>query len=102
MKQQSPYYAVIFTASRTENLDGYKEMSEKLYLLAKDQPGFLGIESVDGEFEITISYWKDLESIAKWKSHPVHITAQSAGAKSFYKNYKFKITKVEREFEWEK
>ncbi len=65
MKQQPPYYAVIFTASRTENLDGYKEMSEKLYLLAKDQLGFLGIESVDGEFEITISYWKDLESIAK-------------------------------------
>ena len=60
-----PYYAVIFTATQTAKMDGYSEMSKKLYGLASTQPGFLGIESVDGEYEITISYWTDLDSISK-------------------------------------
>ena len=102
MTPNTTYYAVIFTANRTKNIDGYKEMSENLYSIAKDQPGFLGIESVEGDFEITISYWKDLNSITKWKSHPAHIEAQTLGAKSWHKDYKVKITKVEREYTWEK
>ena len=53
-----------FTVNRTNNTVGYKEMSEKLYSPAIDQPSFLGIESVDGKFEITISYWIDLKSIS--------------------------------------
>ena len=77
----------MLTAIRNENLNGCKEMYKKLYLLAKHQPGFIGMESVAGDFEITISYCKDLESIANWKSHPAHIEAQ------------IKISKVERECE---
>lgn len=75
-------------------------MSEKPYLLAKDQSSFLGIESVDGEFGRTISYWKYLESIAKWESHPTHIEKHAAGIKSFFKSYKVKISMAERDYEW--
>ena len=51
-----PYYAVIFTADQTADKTGYKQMSDKLNVIAKSQPGFLGIESVEGNSEITISY----------------------------------------------
>ena len=49
-----PYYAVIFTAELTADQTGYKKMSDKLNAIAESQPGFLGIESVDGESEITM------------------------------------------------
>tara|TARA_Y100000739_G_C20577956_1_gene451263 strand:+ start:981 stop:1280 length:300 start_codon:yes stop_codon:yes gene_type:complete len=93
-----PYCAVIFTADQTADKSGYKQMSERLYALAQTQPGFLGIESVDGDFEITISYWKDLESIAQWKAHTEHLKAQKLRPQKWYKNYKVRITKVEREY----
>lgn len=56
-----PYYAVIFTSVRTEGEDqGYGKMAEQMVELAKQQPGFLGVESVRDAngFGITVSYWE--------------------------------------------
>ena len=58
-----PYYAVIFTSVKTDNDPGYSEMAEKMIELAQKQEGFLGIESAREELGITVSYWRDLESI---------------------------------------
>ncbi len=58
-----PYDAVIFTTLRTEVNDGYQEMAEKMEELAQMQDGFLGMESSRNVWGITISYWRDLESI---------------------------------------
>ena len=44
-----PYYAVIFTSIRTEGDGGYDHMSSSMMNLVKDQPGFLGVESVRKE-----------------------------------------------------
>ena len=98
MNLQPPYYAVIFTANRSENLKGYKELSEKLFNIAQTQSGFLGIESAGVDFEITVSYWKDLESISAWKANPDHIVGQTLGSRTWYKNDKVRIAKVEREY----
>lgn len=43
-----PYYAVIFTNQRTEGDHGYGETADRMVELARQQPGFLGIESVRG------------------------------------------------------
>ena len=59
----TPYYAVIFTTTRTEGDNGYAAMAQHMEELAKLQPGYLGIESAREETGITVSYWKDLESI---------------------------------------
>lgn len=75
-----PYYAVIFTSIRTKEDDaGYLEMATKMEQLAQQQDGFLGIESARNEMGITVSYWKDLESIKKWKQNFDHIEAQVKG-----------------------
>ena len=58
-----PYYAVIFTSTRTAVDDGYAEMATKMVELAQQQEGFLGIESARNDIGITVSYWRDLESI---------------------------------------
>ena len=60
------YFAVIFTAQRTlSDEDMYSLTSERMVDLAQQQPGFLGLESVRAEdgIGITVSYWRDRESI---------------------------------------
>lgn len=100
MKDQTftPYYAVIFTSERTEVDDDYSEINEQLETLAKNQDGFLGVESTRNEIGISVSYWRDLESIKKWKSKTEHLLAQEKGRKNWYKYYKVRIAKVEREY----
>jgi len=43
-----PYYAVIFTSTRTTVDDGYGEVADRMVALAAQQPGFLGVESTRG------------------------------------------------------
>ena len=93
-----PYYAVIFTSTRTEKEDGYGEMAARMVELAQQQPGFLGIESAREELGITVSYWADLEAIKKWKANSEHLQAQKSGRKSWYDSFKVRISKVERDY----
>ena len=46
---EPPYYAVIFTTIANENLEGYLETAERMEELAREQNGFLGIESARKE-----------------------------------------------------
>jgi heme-degrading monooxygenase HmoA len=63
-----PYYAVILTSIRTSSdSEGYLEMALKMEELARQQDGFLGVESAREDIGITVSYWKDLASIKNWK-----------------------------------
>ena len=94
------YYAVIFTSTRTEAEAGYAEMAIKMVELAKAQPGYLGMESARSEIGITVSYWESLEAIKNWKANMEHIEAQEKGKTTWYKNYKVRIAKVEREYEF--
>lgn len=95
------YYAVIFTSVQSANIEGYTEMSIKMEALAKKQEGFLGIESARSDVGITVSYWRSLEDIKAWKSNIEHLEAQAMGRKKWYKNYKVRICKVEREYSFD-
>lgn len=93
-----PYYAVIFTSLKREETKGYKEMAEKMEELAKQQPGYLGFESTRNEIGISVSYWKDLESIKNWKNNSEHLLAQQLGKTKWYEHYSIRIAKVERDY----
>ncbi len=94
-----PYYAVIFTSLLSENTKGYHQMAEQMENLAKQQQGFLGIESARDNLGITVSYWKTLEDIKKWQANSEHLLAQKLGKEQWYQWYKVRICKVEREYE---
>lgn len=64
-KNFKPYYAVMFTSLKNEDDTGYTEMALKMEQLAKEQPGFMGLESARNEIGITVSYWESLEAIAQ-------------------------------------
>lgn len=93
-----PYYAVIFSSTRTEGENGYGETANRMVELAEQQPGFLGIESAREEVGITVSYWADLESIKNWKANTEHLEAQKNGRKLWYDTFKLRIAKVERDY----
>ena len=97
-----PYYAVIFTSVKTVNDLGYSEMAEKMIELAQKQEGFLGIESAREELGITVSYWKDLESIKNWKNNLDHSVAREKGKTDWYSAFKTRISLVERDYDFKK
>ena len=97
-----PYYAVIFTSVRTEGDAGYSLMAEEMVKLAIQQPGFLGVESAREEIGITVSYWRDLESIAGWKANIEHKNARQIGRQVWYRAFKVRISKVERDYNFYK
>ena len=97
-----PYYAVIFTSILSEQKKGYDTMANRMELLAKQQPGFLGMDTARSEMGITISYWEDLNAIDLWKSNLDHKNAQKLGKKKWYQNYRVRICRVEREYSFEK
>lgn len=97
----TPYYAVIFTSIRTEGNNGYAAMADAMDKLAKQQEGYLGIESARNEIGITVSYWQSLDAIRNWKANADHAIAQKYGREKWYANYKVRICKVERDYEFE-
>jgi heme-degrading monooxygenase HmoA len=96
-----PYYAVIFTSIRTEGDSGYSKMADEMEKLVATQPGFLGFESARNDMGITVSYWKDLESVRNWKENNSHTIAREKGRISWYRNYKVRIAKVESDYGFE-
>ena len=97
-----PYYAVIFTSTRTEIDNGYGEMADRMVELAATMPGYLGVESARSGVGITVSYWASLEAIRFWKLQTEHLFAQKMGREAWYVAYKTRICLVERDYGFEK
>ena len=95
-----PYYAVIFSTLRTNVDEGYLETAHRMEELAKLQDGYLGIESAREQLGITVSYWKSLDAIAKWKNDVEHTEAREQGRAIWYASYKLRICKVERDYDF--
>jgi len=97
-----PYYAVIFTSLRTDGDKGYAQMAEQMMNLAQMQDGFLGVESAREDLGITVSYWRDLDSIKKWKEQTDHKVAREKGRSDWYKRFKVRIALVESDYDFSK
>jgi len=98
------YYAVIFTSQRTNgDNEGYAKMADTIEGLAKQQPGFLRVESArnnEGQ-GITVSYWESLESIQHWKENAKHTVAQQLGKEKWYSHYHVEICQVMRAYSFQ-
>lgn len=97
-----PYYAVIFTSLKNGYSKEYDKTSERMVQLAKNQEGFLGVESARNDIGITVSYWDSLESIKKWKNNFEHKIARQKGKDEWYSEFKVRICLIERDYEFKK
>ncbi|MFI8824116.1 antibiotic biosynthesis monooxygenase family protein [Streptomyces sp. NPDC053431] len=97
---EPPYYTAVFTSIRPDDPEGYAETSARMNELVRDIPGFLGYESArtPGGIGITVAYFRDLEGIAAWRSHPEHLAAKEYGREHWYDSYRVHIGKVERTY----
>ena len=97
---EPPYYAVVFASTRTPGDNGYEETAERMAELGAKQPGFLGIDTARGPdgFGITVSYWRDEESIAAWRRDAEHTLARKRGHDTWYESVAVHVAKVERRY----
>lgn len=95
---EPPYYAVVFTSTRTRDQSGYAETAERMEELVKGVPGFLGMDhaSRPNGPAITVGYFRDAEAIEQWRTDVEHRAAQERGRAEWYENYTLHIAKVER------
>lgn len=99
---EPPYYAVIFANVRNPQPgDGYEIAADRMLELARNQPGYLGVDTVrEGEIGITVSYWRDEASIAQWKQHVEHTEAREEGRARWYERYVLRVARVERAYDF--
>lgn len=94
-----PYFAVIFTSIHSEvDEEAYRQSAQRMVELARQQPGYLGHESARDAVGITVSYWESEAAIQAWKTNSEHLEAQSNGIHSWYRHYRVRVCKVEREY----
>ena len=94
-----PYTAVIFTAVPGEDMIGYGATAADMLRLAAAQPGYLGVESAQGDgTEITVSYWTTHDAARAWKQVAEHLGAQRLGRERWYGSYRVRIATVDREY----
>lgn len=92
-------YAVIFTSQKSDSTEGYAEMNAAAYREATGIDGFLFEESsrqADG-FGVSVSYWRDMEAIDRWRNNALHRMAKEKGRSGWFDHYSIRICKVESE-----
>ena len=97
----APCYAVIFAAQRSAaDPEGYAATAARMVELAAQQEGYLGVESARGAdgFGITVSYWRSLEDIARWRAHAEHRAARETGNARWYEHYELRVVQVLRAY----
>lgn len=99
---EPPYTAVIFTSLRrdddSDGDDGYDTMAARMFELAAQQPGYLGVESARDGLGITVSYWSDDAAAAAWKQVAEHLVAQRRGRETWYSDYEVRVATVTRAY----
>jgi heme-degrading monooxygenase HmoA len=89
---------VLFRSKLVEDPEGYGEMAEEMESLARTMPGFVDVKSYkadDGE-RLTIVWWENEETLAKWREHARHRVAQRAGRELWYSYYRMDVAEVVR------
>src|SRR6266568_2851394 len=90
---------VLFRSKLVEEPAGYDEMAVEMENLARGMPGFIDVKSYkaeDGE-RLTIVWWENEETLAKWREHARHRVAQRAGREQWYAYYKMEVAEVVRQ-----
>ncbi len=96
--------AVIFISMRTDaDEDGYAEAASAMDSLARQQPGFIGIDSARGEdrLGITVSYWADERSAVAWRQNAEHAAVRALGRERWYAHYRLIVASVTRAYQWD-
>ena len=100
------YIAVIFTSTRRDSdHEEYAKWSGLMSEMVREIPGFLNSDSFrDPETRegVTIAYFENEEAVKTWREVSEHQEAQHLGREKFYSEYRVRIARVEREYDWKR
>jgi|SRR5581483_10091144 len=95
--------AVIFEFTpRDGRFSDYKALAEGLAEDVRKSEGFISIERFEsisnkGKF-VSLSFWRDEESVRKWRNLQKHREAQKKGRASIFESYRLRIAEVRRDY----
>ena len=95
--------AVIFEFTPIEGrFADYKALAEGLADDVSRAEGFISIERFEsisnkGKF-VSLSFWRDAESVRKWRNLQKHREAQKQGRGSIFQSYRLRIAEVQRDY----
>lgn len=96
-------YAVIFEVTPDpDRAPEYFELAAQLRPELEKIDGFISIERfqslADQDRYVSLSFWRDEAAIAQWRGHLGHQSAQEAGKKGIFRDFRIRVAKVERDY----
>lgn len=95
--------AVIFEViPYDEHKDEYFKIAAELKPELEKIEGFISVERFQSITDpgkiLSLSFWKDEDSVKHWRNLEVHRQAQSEGRKSIFRDYRLRIAVVSRDY----
>lgn len=95
--------AVLFEAqARPDAQARYLQLAAELGPLLADVPGFIAIERFQSLISpgkiLSLSWWEDEASVARWKGNLLHQAAQQEGKTSIFSYYRIRVARVFRDY----
>ena len=95
--------AVIFEVTpATGKWDEYLDLAAALYPELIRIEGFISIERFQSlthpEKVLSLSFWRDEESITEWRNMELHRAAQIKGRHSIFQDYRLRVAHVQRDY----
>ncbi len=93
---------VLFRARMTEQAgEDLDEMNDRMLEIARGLPdsGFVDMRSYtsdDGE-HLAVVWWRDWDSLRRWREDPRHREAQQLGRERWFTEYEIQVTELVRE-----
>lgn len=100
---QGPGVAVIFEVRpKAQRYQGYLDLAAKLRPELAKIDGFQSIERFESLSEkgklLSLSFWRDEESVAAWRRHEEHRRAQASGREEIFEYYRLRVAGVLRDY----
>ena len=95
--------AVIFEVFPAEGArDEYLEMAAALKARLEQADGFISIERFESLYTpgklLSLQFWRDEESLTKWRNVAEHRSAQAQGRGGLFDDYRLRVASVIRDY----
>ena len=95
--------AVIFEVTpKTGRRDAYLDMAARLRPFLAEVDGFISIERFESLTEpgkmLSLSFWRDEESVRRWRNLEAHRKMQDQGRKSVFADYRLSVAQIVRSY----
>ena len=95
--------AVIFEVEpHPARKDAYLEAAARLKPLLEGIDGFISVERFQSLTRpgklVSLSYWRDEESVRRWRNLEPHRRTQAAGRESIFSDYRLRVAQVLRDY----